>query len=75
MGEEREQTVRLGSLRWLEESGVDLAAGEKFIAEWSGRGATIVGLASENKLLGLFAVRDALKPNAANVVEQLGDKD
>jgi len=65
------EIVRLGSLRWLHESGVDLAAGEKFIAEWSGQGATIVGLASENKLLGLFAVRDALKPNAANVVELL----
>jgi Cu+-exporting ATPase len=64
-------TVRLGSLRWLKESGVDLTVGEKFIAEWSGQGATIVGLASEKDLLGLFAVRDALKPNAANVVEQL----
>jgi Cu+-exporting ATPase len=63
--------ARLGSLRWLKESSVDLMAGEKFIAEWSGQGATIVGIASENKLLGLFAVRDALKPNAANVVEQL----
>jgi P-type Cu+ transporter len=63
--------TRLGSLRWLKESGVDLTAGEKFIAEWSGQGATIVGLASESKLLGLFAIRDALKPNAANVVEHL----
>jgi Cu+-exporting ATPase len=64
-------TIRLGSLRWLREMGVDLAAGEKFIAEWSGQGATIVGLASEKNLLGLFAVRDTLKPNAAKVVEQL----
>ncbi len=64
-------TVRLGSLRWLKESGVDLAAGEKFIAEWSGQGATIVGLASEKTLLGLFAVRDTVKPNAAKVVGQL----
>ena len=71
LGEEREQNARLGSLRWLKESGVDLAAGEKFIAEWSGQGATIVGLASENKLIGLFAVRDAVKPNAANVIRQL----
>jgi Cu+-exporting ATPase len=63
--------TRLGSLRWLKESGVDLAAGEKFITEWSAQGATIVGLASEKDLLGLFAVRDAVKPNAANVVEQL----
>jgi Cu+-exporting ATPase len=63
--------ARLGSLRWLKESGVDLVAGEKFIAEWSGQGATIVGLASENNLLGLFAVRDTVKPNARQVVEQL----
>ena len=63
--------ARLGSLRWLRECGVDLSTGEKFTAEWSSQGATIVGLASENNLLGLFAVRDALKPNAVKVVEQL----
>jgi Cu+-exporting ATPase len=65
------ETVRLGSLRWLKESGMDLAAGEKFIAEWSGQGATVVGLASETTLLGLFAVRDAVKPSAANVIGRL----
>jgi len=63
--------ARLGSLRWLKESGVALNAGEKFITEWSSRGATIVGLAIENSLIGLFAVRDALKPDAAAVIEQL----
>jgi Cu+-exporting ATPase len=64
-------TLRLGSLHWLRECGVDLAAGEKFIAEWSGQGATIVGLASDKMLLGLFAVRDAVKTNAADVVKKL----
>jgi len=64
-------TLRLGSLRWLKESGVNLPAGEAFIAEWSSQGATIVGLASDNTLLGLFAVRDAVKANAKQVVEQL----
>jgi Cu+-exporting ATPase len=63
--------IRLGSLRWLKESDVDLAAGEKFISEWSQQGATIVGLASDKTLLGLFAVRDAVKTNAAKVVGQL----
>jgi Cu+-exporting ATPase len=63
--------VRLGSLRWLKESGVDLSAGEKFIAEWSAQGATIVGLAADKQLLGLFAVRDAVKANAAKVIQQL----
>jgi Cu+-exporting ATPase len=71
VGEERAQTVRLGSLHWLQASGVDLAAGEKFVAEWSGQGATIVGLSSDASLLGLFAVRDALKANAAQVIAQL----
>jgi len=63
--------ARLGSLRWLKESGVDLAAGEKFIAEWSQQGATIVGLAIEQSLGGLFAVKDIVKPGAHAVVEQL----
>ncbi|MDR3460578.1 MAG: cation-translocating P-type ATPase [Verrucomicrobiae bacterium] len=65
------QTARLGSLRWLKESGALLTAGEPFIAEWSGQGATIVGLAMETKLLGLFAVRDIVKAGAAKVVKQL----
>jgi Cu+-exporting ATPase len=64
-------TARLGSLRWLKESGVDLAAGEKFITEWSQQGATIVGLAIGQSLGGLFAVKDTVKPGAHTVVEQL----
>jgi len=63
--------VRLGSLRWLKESGVDLTAGEKFIAGWSQQGATIVGLAVEQSLGGLFAVKDTVKPGARAVIEQL----
>ena len=39
--------AKLGSLRWLRESGVDFSPAEKFISEWSGQGATIVGLAVE----------------------------
>ena len=65
------EKTRLGSLRWLRELGVELAAGEKFIAEWSGQGATVVGLAAEKELLALFAVRDAVKPGSARVVAQL----
>lgn len=69
--ESRTSKVRLGSLRWLREVGVDLTTGEKFIAEWSAQGATVVGLAAEKELLGLFAVKDALKPGANEVVARL----
>jgi Cu+-exporting ATPase len=65
------KTVRMGSLNWLKANGVAPASGELFIAEWSQLGATMVGLAIEKKLRALFAVRDALKPNAEKVVEQL----
>lgn len=74
IGGQQPAIVRLGSIRWLKESGVDLAAGEKFIAVWSGQGATMVGLAEGKNLLGLFAVRDAVKPNAASVIKQLRRK-
>jgi Cu+-exporting ATPase len=63
--------LRLGSLPWLRECGVDLAAGEPFIAKWSAQGATVVGLAEAGTLLALFAVRDAVKPHAAAVLARL----
>ncbi len=69
--EHRTLKARLGSLRWLSEWDVDLAAGQKFVAEWSAQGATVVGLALDRELVGLFAVKDTLKPGAAAVVAQL----
>jgi P-type Cu+ transporter len=63
--------ARLGSLRWLRDAKVELAAGQGFIEEWSAQGATIVGFAVEESLRGLFAVKDTLKPGARAVVEQL----
>lgn len=65
------QVARLGALNWLRESGVNLAAAESFVAEWAGQGATIVGFALDHSLVGLFALRDALKPGAVKVVAQL----
>ncbi len=63
--------ARLGSLKWLRESRVDLAPGEAFIAEWSAHGATLAGLAIETSLLALFAVKDTVKPGVFSVVQQL----
>ena len=64
-------SARLGSLRWLEESGINLAPGRDFIRQWSAQGATIVGVGANRALLGLFAIRDALKPGAAQTVSRL----
>ena len=61
----------LGSLPWLRENAVDLRPGEAFIKEWSGRGATIVGLALNAKLGSLFAVSDTLKEGTREMIGQL----
>lgn len=66
--------ARFGSLRWLKETGVDLAAGDEFIDHWTDQGATIVGLAVEKELAGLFAVKDTVKTGAEKVVKQLRDQ-
>jgi Cu+-exporting ATPase len=68
------RAVKLGSLKWLRDSAVDLAPGEAFIREWSGQGATIVGLAAEKRLIALFAVKDTVKAGSASVVAELNSR-
>lgn len=65
------QSVLLGSLRWLGQEGVDTGPGQAFVNEWAMQGASIVGLASGGALTALFAVKDSLKPGAAEVVRLL----
>jgi Cu+-exporting ATPase len=64
-------TVRLGSLRWLRESGVDLERGQAFENEWAKKGSTLLGVAANRSLLGMLAVQDTLKPGAREVMQQL----
>jgi len=62
---------RLGSLRWLGECGVDRTRATSFAEAWSAKGATVLGLAQDQRFLGVVALRDELKPHAADVVRQL----
>jgi Cu+-exporting ATPase len=67
-------TLRLGSIRWLKSQGVDMTPGNSFLGEWTTAGATVVGFAQNKTLLGLLAVRDTLKPHAAQVVQALNTR-
>ena len=64
-------TARLGSVAWLEESGVDPGPGKTFLADWTSQGATVVGLAVDHSLCALFAIKDTLKPGARKVIQEL----
>src|SRR5262249_39071645 len=47
IGNQQSAIVRLGSLTWLRQCGVELSRADAFVADWSGQGATLVGLAVE----------------------------
>jgi Cu+-exporting ATPase len=63
--------IRLGSLSWLETSGVKLPVGVPLVEKWRTEKATLVGLSQGDSLAGIFALRDFLKDNVAEVVRQL----
>ena len=63
--------ARLGSTQWLAASGTDLEAGHEFITSRASQGATVVGLAAGSSLRALFAIQDAIKPGAAEVVRRI----
>src|SRR6185503_12842786 len=64
-------SVRLGSLRWLDESGIDLAPAQSRVAEWTASGATVLGLTLDDSLAAVIALKDTLKPGARAVVDRL----
>ena len=63
--------LRLGSLAWLENEGVDCQTAASFAEKWRKKGATIVALGVNRKTLIVFAVRDTLKPAAASIIKDL----
>lgn len=65
------KTVRLGSLPWLESFQITAPSNEMQLEQWKDQGATLVGLAEENSIIGIFALKDYLKADAARVVWQL----
>ena len=66
-----EATLRLGSLRWLQELGVDVSAANTFSSEWMSQGASVLGIAEGKALIGVVALRDVLKPKAGDVIVDL----
>jgi Cu+-exporting ATPase len=68
------ETLRLGSLRWLQELGVDTTAAQAFTSHWMQQGASVLGVAEGKRLIGVLALRDVLKPKAREVIVQLQTK-
>jgi Cu+-exporting ATPase len=63
--------LRLGSLRWLAETGIEIEGTQRFVDSWASQGATILGLSINNQLFGLIALKDAIKPGTPGVIQNL----
>lgn len=65
------QTLHVGSLRFLGEAGVAVAAGKAQAVALEAAGKTVVAVASDHQLIGLIAIADTLKADASTTVNQL----
>ncbi len=63
--------IKVGSLRFLGEIGVDLNPGRQRAKVLEEEGKTVVGVAVERSLVGLIAMADTLKPDAREVIRRL----
>ena len=63
--------VLVGSLRFLRGEGVEVSRGERHVLAMEEAGETVVGIAAEGRLLGLIALADTVKEDAAEAIRQL----
>src|SRR5579871_704041 len=68
-----DKKIIIGSPDFVGSETVNLAAQNERIKELEGRGLTLIVAAREGELLGLLALGDALRPDAAETVRRLHD--
>ena len=65
------KTVLLGNRRLMDEQKVDMAGLEEEARRLQGAGQTVVHVAHGDRLVGVIAIADALRPTSAAMVEQM----
>ncbi len=66
--------IRVGSLGFLQEAGVALGELERSVLAWERQGRTVIGVAQDGVLVGLIALADVPKPDAAETVARLREQ-
>ncbi len=70
-GQVHDHLVRVGNARFLREAGIDLAPLDGLLQRLAGRDETLVFVARDATPLGLIAIADPVKPDAAEAVARL----
>ncbi len=63
--------VRFGKPEWFREIGIDIQKAELEIGRLQSEGKTVMVLTEEDKLSGLIAVSDTLRPESRKAIEEL----
>jgi heavy metal translocating P-type ATPase len=70
-GKNGDKKITMGSARFIEESGVDLSALKSQVERLSAEAKTILVIAEDKKLLGVFGVADTIKEDSIRAVASL----
>jgi len=65
------QDVVVGSASWLGEAGIDTAPARPRTSALADQGKSVVWIGLDGRVAGLLALRDALRPHAADAARQL----
>jgi Cu+-exporting ATPase len=68
------KSIVLGKPGWFKELGIDIESAEDKISEHQSQGKTVMAVTQENKLCGLIAVADTVKPESREAIRQLHDQ-
>jgi Cu+-exporting ATPase len=66
--------VMVGKPDWFKELGIDIESAADRIGQLQSQGKTVMVVARENRLCGLIAVSDALKPDSSEAIKELHDQ-
>ncbi|MCJ7771512.1 MAG: heavy metal translocating P-type ATPase, partial [Desulfobacterales bacterium] len=66
--------VKMGQPKWFRNTGIDIDKAEDKIDQLQSQGKTVMVLVKENKMCGLVAVSDTLKPESKAAIQQLHDQ-
>lgn len=65
------EKILLGNQKLMQENNIEIAGVENKLRELESSAQTVVILAQGNRILGLIAIADAIKPEAAEAIKQL----
>ena len=64
-------SVMLGKPKWFHEQGIDIEKAQEKIRTFQSQGQTVMVVVEDNKLSGLIAVSDTVKPESKAAISQL----